>query len=232
MTFSGGEELAYDIQGFKRGIVVGETSGGGANPGDPQAIGRGFMVFMPFGIVVHPATGKNWEGVGVKPDVPVPASLALLEAYRLAVERVQQGTEDARDRAALAALSENLKQEKSSAAQSAVTLLAKSLTEFTGFYTPVGGGGPRYWIELKEGSLVLRPTSTKPPSKLVPIGDNKYQLDGLPDGATATFSVSGAGSVNLLLQQAHWIAPMLFEKKQSPDPLASLSCAAALGPTY
>nr|AFB69918.1 interphotoreceptor retinoid-binding protein [uncultured bacterium] len=39
MTFSGGEELAYDIQGFKRGLVVGETTGGGANPGSPQAIG-------------------------------------------------------------------------------------------------------------------------------------------------------------------------------------------------
>ena len=29
-TFSGGEEFAYDVKAFERGLVVGETTGGGA----------------------------------------------------------------------------------------------------------------------------------------------------------------------------------------------------------
>lgn len=32
----------------------------------------------------HPATGSNWEGVGVRPEVVVPADRALEEALRLA----------------------------------------------------------------------------------------------------------------------------------------------------
>jgi C-terminal processing protease CtpA/Prc len=85
-TFSGGEEFAYDVQAFKRGVIVGQTTGGGANPGGPHSLGHGFTVFVPMGLVKHPATGTNWEGVGVKPDVPVAPELALLEAHRLAAE--------------------------------------------------------------------------------------------------------------------------------------------------
>ena len=42
-TFSGGEECAYDFQTQKRGTLVGETTGGGANPGDFVALGHGFV---------------------------------------------------------------------------------------------------------------------------------------------------------------------------------------------
>jgi len=36
-TFSGGEEFAYDMKNLKRATLVGETTGGGANPGvDPR----------------------------------------------------------------------------------------------------------------------------------------------------------------------------------------------------
>lgn len=31
-TFSGGEELAYDLQALERGVIVGEPTGGGAHP--------------------------------------------------------------------------------------------------------------------------------------------------------------------------------------------------------
>ncbi len=78
LTFSGGEEFAYDVQAFKRGVIVGQTTGGGANPGGPHSLGHSFTVFVPMGLVKHPATGTNWEGVGVKPDVPVAPELALL----------------------------------------------------------------------------------------------------------------------------------------------------------
>jgi hypothetical protein len=47
LTFSGGEEFAYDVQAFKRGAIVGQTTGGGANPGGPRSLGHGFTVFVP-----------------------------------------------------------------------------------------------------------------------------------------------------------------------------------------
>jgi retinol-binding protein 3 len=84
-TFSGGEELAYDLQALKRGVLVGETTGGGANPGGPRPLGHGFVVGIPMGRAVNPITHTNWEGTGVKPDIQVPASEALATAHRAAL---------------------------------------------------------------------------------------------------------------------------------------------------
>lgn len=87
-TFSAGEELAYDLQSLRHAIVVGETSGGGANPGDVFSVAPGFDIFVPTGYVEGAATQSNWEGVGVKPDVPVPADQALVTAYELALKGI------------------------------------------------------------------------------------------------------------------------------------------------
>ena len=80
-TFSGGEECAYDFQTQKRATVVGETTGGGANPGGPVALGEGLVAFIPTGKAINPITKTNWEHVGVKPDLAVPAADALRVAH-------------------------------------------------------------------------------------------------------------------------------------------------------
>jgi C-terminal processing protease CtpA/Prc len=84
-TFSAGEEFAYDLQARRRATIVGEVTGGGANPGAMVPLSHGFAAFIPFGRAVNPVTGTNWEGVGVKPDVPVPATEALRTAQVLAL---------------------------------------------------------------------------------------------------------------------------------------------------
>ncbi|RMB54833.1 peptidase S41-like protein [Sphingomonas sp. PP-CE-3A-406] len=81
-TFSGGEELAYDMQTLKLGTVVGEVTGGGANPGERISIGHGVMAFIPTGRAESPVTGSNWEGRGVQPDLKVPAADALATTLR------------------------------------------------------------------------------------------------------------------------------------------------------
>ena len=81
-TFSGGEELAYDMQTLKLGTVVGEATGGGANPGERVSIGHGVMAFIPTGRAESPVTGSNWEGRGVQPDLKVPAAEALATTLR------------------------------------------------------------------------------------------------------------------------------------------------------
>ncbi|HTL98289.1 MAG TPA: S41 family peptidase [Holophagaceae bacterium] len=80
-TFSGGEECAYDFQTQKRGTLVGEVTGGGANPGAGVGLGSQMVVFIPTGKAINPVTHTNWEHVGVKPDVAVPAADALKTAY-------------------------------------------------------------------------------------------------------------------------------------------------------
>lgn len=93
-TFSGGEEFAYDLQQLKRGITVGETTGGGANPGDQVQLAPGFSAFIPTGRAINPITKTNWEGVGVKPDVATTAANALKEAHIMALKEVMKNTPD------------------------------------------------------------------------------------------------------------------------------------------
>jgi hypothetical protein len=76
-TFSGGEELAYDVQTHKLGKIVGEVTGGGSNPTGPVDLGHQFMAMIPFGRAENPITKTNWEGRGVQPDIAVPAADAL-----------------------------------------------------------------------------------------------------------------------------------------------------------
>ncbi|MBV8660420.1 MAG: S41 family peptidase [Burkholderiales bacterium] len=80
-TASGGEECAYDLQTQKRATLVGEVTWGGANPGDMLPIGHGFIAFVPSGRAINPITHTNWEHVGVKPDIAVPAADAQQRAY-------------------------------------------------------------------------------------------------------------------------------------------------------
>lgn len=88
-TFSGAEEFAYDVQNLKRATIVGEVTGGGANPGGPEKVHPHFKVNVPRGRAINPVTKTNWEGTGVKPEVLVPAEKALDTAYLAALEKVR-----------------------------------------------------------------------------------------------------------------------------------------------
>ena len=85
-TFSGGEAVAYDLQVLKLATFVGETTGGGANPGGTLPLGSQLAIFVPNGRAENPITHSNWEGVGVKPDIAVPAA----DALKVALEKLGQ----------------------------------------------------------------------------------------------------------------------------------------------
>jgi hypothetical protein len=85
-TFSGGEGFAYAVQTHRLGKVVGEVTGGGANPTGQVSLGDGFMAMIPFGRSENPVTKTNWEGKGVQPDFAVPAA----DALKVALEKLGQ----------------------------------------------------------------------------------------------------------------------------------------------
>lgn len=95
-TFSGAEEFSYNLKNLKRAMIVGETTGGGANPGGGFRIGEHFEVFIPTGRAVSPITKTNWEGTGVEPDVKVPQDQALNTAYLLALNKFLENAKDER----------------------------------------------------------------------------------------------------------------------------------------
>lgn len=109
-TFSGGEEFAYNFKTRQRATLIGETTGGGANPGGMFPVNERFGIFIPTGRAINPVTGVNWEGVGVEPDIKVPAEQALdiaLEKAREAAEAYRQ-TQEAQQIALLKGLRDDL----------------------------------------------------------------------------------------------------------------------------
>ena len=84
-TGSAAEAFAYTMQAARRAVIVGETSGGAANPGRPVFTPSGYRVFISTGSPTNPLTGGNWEQVGVRPDVAVPAEDALATAWKTAL---------------------------------------------------------------------------------------------------------------------------------------------------
>lgn len=85
-TFSGAEELAYDLKNLKRATIIGQPTGGGANPGGVLRITDHFRMFIPIGRAVNPVTKTNWEGIGVQPDTLINTRLALYKAQTLAMQ--------------------------------------------------------------------------------------------------------------------------------------------------
>jgi C-terminal processing protease CtpA/Prc len=81
-TFSGGEELAYDLKALGRATIVGEVTRGGAHPSAVLSLGDRVELRLPVARSVNPVTGGNWEAVGVEPDLQVTADEAFDVAYR------------------------------------------------------------------------------------------------------------------------------------------------------
>jgi hypothetical protein len=89
-TFSAAEDFTYALKNLKRVTVVGETTGGGANPGDDKRLLPHFSVFVPLGRSISPVTKSNWEGVGVTPDVSVCADDALRTAQLAILKKMAE----------------------------------------------------------------------------------------------------------------------------------------------
>lgn len=87
-TASAAESTAYTLQAAHRATIVGSTSVGAANPGGEFPLDDGFNLFVSTGTPVNPLTGRNWEGVGVTPDVRADPERALEHAEILALETV------------------------------------------------------------------------------------------------------------------------------------------------
>jgi len=85
-TFSAGEDFSYALKNLKRATLVGETTGGGAHPGEPRRLAEHFAAFVPSGRSISPITNTDWEGVGVSPDIEASAKNALDVAHMRALQ--------------------------------------------------------------------------------------------------------------------------------------------------
>jgi retinol-binding protein 3 len=193
-TASAAEEFSYDVQTQKRGLLVGETTYGGANPGDEFDAGAGFAVFVSTGTAINAITGKNWEGVGVVPDIAVPAAVALPRAYAEALKEILKS---ATPGAGKTEAERTLEQLQAQAAPPAIA----PLSDFVGVY-----GGRK--VVLKDNALFYGRTPTQ---KLVPIAADTFGIDEAPQ-IRLSFHRSKAGRVDSLTASDGGGGTMVFPR--------------------
>lgn len=81
-TFSGCEELAYNLQALERASVFGRRTRGGAHPVEVFDLSVDLEVSVPVARSVNAVTGANWEQTGVVPDVECEPDQALERALQ------------------------------------------------------------------------------------------------------------------------------------------------------
>lgn len=91
-TFSGGEQLSYDLQQLGRATIIGEQTRGGAHAREGFVVHPHLEATISVAEAVNPTTGGNWEGTGVAPDIPTTAAQALDTAHRRALQDIGSRT--------------------------------------------------------------------------------------------------------------------------------------------
>jgi hypothetical protein len=93
-TFSAAEDFTYSLQQLKRAKVVGERTKGGAHPVDVLIVKNDILTQVSIGRSINPISMTNWEGVGIQPNVMVPAEDAQTTAYLLALNSLLDESTD------------------------------------------------------------------------------------------------------------------------------------------
>src|SRR5262249_41513574 len=83
-TISAGEHFVFSLERSHRATLIGETTRGAGHVERDFQLPGGYTAVIPFARAFDLRTGEGWEGVGVRPDIPIPAEQALDEALRLA----------------------------------------------------------------------------------------------------------------------------------------------------
>ncbi|WP_456274963.1 S41 family peptidase [Bacillus sp. AK031] len=86
--------FAYAFKHMGRDEMIGERTGGGANPGHYHQVTDTIRLFVPNGRSISPYTNTNWEGTGVEPDLQVSAEEAFSIAYERALLKVKESYSD------------------------------------------------------------------------------------------------------------------------------------------
>lgn len=186
-THSAAEEFSYNLKHLKRATIIGETTMGGAHPGDFEVINETFILFVPYGRSTNPITKTNWEGVGVIPHIETKAADALATAQVDALTQLAEenpGSEGDLYRWYL--VSEKAK-------LNPVTLDAPTLQSYAGTYGPrklvvegdhiyyQRGSGPKMALNALEEDLFELAADNSFRMKIIKEGDTVTALQGLFD---------------------------------------------------
>jgi len=94
LTGSCGEHFAFALKIHKRAELVGTNTAGMAHPVAMIGLDTGVVIKVPIGRTYDPETKKDWEGIGVTPDIDCSEDNALTEARKAIQDRLMVETSD------------------------------------------------------------------------------------------------------------------------------------------
>ncbi len=185
-TGSAAEEFAFVLKNRGRATLVGRRTAGAGRMVAQIPIGHGFTASISVTRVSDPETGREWEQVGVEPDIAVDPEQALTAGHLAALKVVAAGVAgDANRKRNLERLIETYEARLKATPDNA-SRLARFVGTYDGRVVSVRGGELRY--ARRSGGM------SEP---LVPLGGDTFAL-----GSQRLRFAETAGVVTLRVEQA------------------------------
>ena len=188
-TASAAESFSASMQALKRATVIGDTTLGASHATGFFPMSKGFIAMIPFARPISTSTFKDWEGIGVIPNLPVPASHALQRAQEVIYTDLQsKATSDKEKRFFQWAIN----------ALKANEGIPGPDVEVLGRYSGTYAGGIRFYVE--KGNLLCKNPERggNDTFTLKPVSESIFLLD---ENAQVEFIKNQTGdcsSINLL----------------------------------
>jgi hypothetical protein len=163
-TASGAEDLAFILKQTGRAKLVGERTAGAGRPTRIYPIGDGFVASVPGGRTFDQRTGKEWERVGIQPDIAVDPDIALTTAHAAALERLAAAEADSSWKRSLLWARESV-----IARANPKSIAPGRLRRFAGEYDLLR-------ITYEEGKLWYQRDATRPKEELTPVDNRTFAL--------------------------------------------------------
>ena len=186
-TGSAAEEFSFVLKNLGRATLVGERTAGAGHMVRGFALPDGFQAGVSITRVSDPRTGREWEGVGVQPDIAVDADHALAVAHSAALRSLAGRPGAEGRRLELEWTAEWVAAKDRGDAPDAGRAAAL-----------VGDFEAERSVTLRGGRLYYR-RGGFPASELVPLDDGRFALDG----ETRIRFVDGTPSPSLTVERAN-----------------------------
>jgi hypothetical protein len=183
-TASAGEDFAFVLQQLGRAKVVGDRTAGAGHNNTFVDLGNGFRASISITRVSDARTGKEWERVGVQPDIPSAPDEALAIAHVAALDTLLRSTHDAELTAALSTA-----RLAAGAQAHPHRVPAQMLASYAGTYE-----GGRV-IAADRDVLLYRRDATRPPRAMVTVNDTTFVLN---NAIQITFERGADGGVRMV----------------------------------
>lgn len=180
---SAAEEFVGHVNGFKIGELVGEKTAGAGYRNEFFPVAGGYVISVSVGRAVLASTGKDWEKVGIAPDVAVEQDKAL-DAAQVRALRKLAATATGEDKRILEASAQALE------AKLKPVATALPLPQYVGVY------GVRH-ITNEDGKLAFRREGGAK-GQLVAVGPNEFAFVEDPV-QRVKFKVAGNAATELEL---------------------------------